>query len=209
MRKTRIIVSLGLALAMAVSVAACADKGVASTSDTAAPVFTESETKAPESETAPIHSGSSDEASGFILEQAITIIKSELGHDKDASKWIFESTLGAKLSSEVAVENNYYYSTDVTIEDVQFTQLVIKTNKSDGTVLEVDLINDTSNTTDCESYMEKYKNKLSSVYGDKLTSSDSSEYEGFKVSVGEGANCIIGGSYSANLNTFYLIISAE
>ena len=57
--------------------------------------------------------------------------------------------------------------------------------------------------------MEKYKNKLSSVYGDKLTSSDSSEYEGFKVSVGEGANCIIGGSYSANLNTFYLIISAE
>ena len=209
MKKTRIIVSSVLAFAMAVSVAGCTDKGVALPSDTTAPVVTESETKAPESVTAPDLSGSSAEASGFILEQAITIIKSALGQDKDAAKWIFESTLGAKLSSEDAVENDYYYSTDITIEDVQFTQLVIKTGKSDGKVLEVDLINDTSNTADCGSYVEKYKNKLTSVYGDKLTSSDSSEYEGFKVSVGESSNCIIGGSYSANLNTFYLIISAE
>ena len=209
MKKLRISISLGLALAMAVSVAACDTNGSTLHSDTTAPVVTESATKPIETEATTELSDSSDKAPEHVFEQVMTDIMTALQQDKDSAKEVIESKLGAKLSFEEADGNEYYYSTDITIEGVQFTQLEIKINKSDEKVFEVNLVNDTSNTTDCKSYVEKYKNKLASVYGNDLTSSDSSEYEGFKVSVSEGANCIIGGSYSANYNKFYLIFSTE
>ena len=209
MKKLRISISLGLALAMAVSVAACDSSGSALPSDTTAPIVTESETMPIETEATTELSDSSYKAPEHVFEQVMTDIKTALQQDKDSAKEVIESKLGAKLSFEEADGNEYYYSTDITIEGVQFTQLEIKINKSDEKVFEVNLVNDTSNTTDCKSYVEKYKNKLTSVYGNDLTSSDSSEYEGFKVSVSEGANCIIGGSYSANYNKFYLIFSTE
>ena len=215
MKIFRSIAALGLVFAMGVSFAGCATNDGAETSDTTAPVVvedvTESSAEASESDNGTVTevSGDPEAPAEDTFEQAMANIRDALGQDREAVKAVFESKFGAKLGSEENNKNDYFYATDVTIGGVQFTHVTLRTNAADGKVCGIDLVNDTSNTAECKSFVETFKKRLSSSYSDQLTPVDSTEYEGVKVSVGEGASCTVGGSYSANYNKFYLIFNAE
>lgn len=215
MKIFRSIAALGLVFAMGVSFAGCATNDGAEASDTTAPVVvenvTESSAEASESENGVVTevSGDPEVPAEDTFEQAMANIRDALGQDREAVKAVFESKFGAKLGSEETNKNDYFYATDVTIGGVQFTHVTLRTNAADGKVCGIDLVNDTSNTAECKSFVETFKKRLSSSYSDQLTPVDSTEYEGVKVSVGEGASCTVGGSYSANYNEFYLIFNAE
>ncbi len=215
MKIFRSIAALGLVFAMGVSFAGCATNDGAEASDTTAPVVvenvTESSVEASESENGVVTevSGDPEVPAEDTFEQAMANIRDALGQDREAVKAVFESKFGAKLGSEETNKNDYFYATDVTIGGVQFTHVTLRTNAADGKVCGIDLVNDTSNTAECKSFVETFKKRLSSSYSDQLTPVDSTEYEGVKVSVGEGASCTVGGSYSANYNKFYLIFNAE
>ena len=215
MKIFRSIAALGLVFAMGVSFAGCATNDGAEASDTTAPVVvedvTESSAESSESENVTVTevSGDPEVPEEDTFEQAMANIRDALGQDREAVKAVFESKFGAKLGSEETNKNDYFYATDVTIGGVQFTHVTLRTNAADGKVCGIDLVNDTSNTAECKSFVETFKKRLSSSYSDQLTPVDSTEYEGVKVSVGEGASCTVGGSYSANYNKFYLIFNAE
>ena len=215
MKIFRSIAALGLVFAMGVSFAGCATNDGAEASDTTAPVVvenvTESSAEASESDNGTVTevSGDPEVPAEDTFEQAMANIRDALGQDREAVKAVFESKFGAKLGSEETNKNDYFYATDVTIGGVQFTHVTLRTNAADGKVCGIDLVNDTSNTAECKSFVETFKKRLSSSYSDQLTPVDSTEYEGVKVSVGEGASCTVGGSYSANYNEFYLIFNAE
>ena len=215
MKIFRSIAALGLVFAMGVSFAGCATNDGAEASDTTAPVVvenvTESSAEASESENSVVTevSGDPEVPAEDTFEQAMANIRDALGQDREAVKAVFESKFGAKLGSEETNKNDYFYATDVTIGGVQFTHVTLRTSAADGKVCGIDLVNDTSNTAECKSFVETFKKRLSSSYSDQLTPVDSTEYEGVKVSVGEGASCTVGGSYSANYNKFYLIFNAE
>ena len=215
MKIFRSIAALGLVFAMGVSFAGCATNDGAEASDTTAPVVvedvTESSAEASESDNGTVTevSGDPEVPAEDTFEQAMANIRDALGQDREAVKAVFESKFGAKLGSEETNKNDYFYATDVTIGGVQFTHVTLRTNAADGKVCGIDLVNDTSNTAECKSFVETFKKRLSSSYSDQLTPVDSTEYEGVKVSVGEGASCTVGGSYSANYNKFYLIFNAE
>ena len=215
MKIFRSIAALGLVFAMGVSFAGCATNDGAEASDTTAPVVvedvTESSVEASESDNGTVTevSGDPEVPAEDTFEQAMANIRDALGQDREAVKAVFESKFGAKLGSEETNKNDYFYATDVTIGGVQFTHVTLRTNAADGKVCGIDLVNDTSNTDECKSFVETFKKRLSSSYSDQLTPVDSTEYEGVKVSVGEGASCTVGGSYSANYNKFYLIFNAE
>ena len=215
MKIFRSIAALGLVFAMGVSFAGCATNDGAEASDTTAPVVveivTESSAEASESDNGVVTevSGDPEVPAEDTFEQAMANIRDALGQDREAVKAVFESKFGAKLGSEETNKNDYFYATDVTIGGVQFTHVTLRTNAADSKVCGIDLVNDTSNTAECKSFVETFKKRLSSSYSDQLTPVDSTEYEGVKVSVGEGASCTVGGSYSANYNKFYLIFNAE
>lgn len=216
MKIFRSVAALGLVFAMGISFAGCANnEGGVEASDTTAPVVTENVTDASvegnESDNGTVTevSGDPEVPAEDTFEQAMANIRDALGQDREAVKAVFESKFGAKLGSEETNKNDYFYATDVTIGGVQFTHVTLRTNAADGKVCGIDLINDTSNTAECKSFVETFKKRLSSSYSDQLTPVDSTEYEGVKVSVGEGASCTVGGSYSANYNEFYLIFNAE
>ena len=215
MKIFRSIAALGLVFAMGVSFAGCATNDGAEASDTTAPGVvedvTESSAEASESENGTVTevSGDPEVPAEDTFEQAMANIRDALGQDREAVKAVFESKFGAKLGSEETNKNDYFYATDITIGGVQFTHVTLRTNAADGKVCGIDLVNDTSNTAECKSFVETFKKRLSSSYSDQLTPVDSTEYEGVKVSVGEGASCTVGGSYSAKYNKFYLIFNAE
>ena len=215
MKIFRSIAALGLVFAMGVSFAGCATNDGAEASDTTAPVVvenvTESSAEASESDNGTVTevSGDPEVPTEDTFEQAMANIRDALGQDREAVKAVFESKFGATLGSEETNKNDYFYATDVTIGGVQFTHVTLRTNAADGKVCGIDLVNDTSNTAECKSFVETFKKRLSSSYSDQLTPVDSTEYEGVKVSVGEGASCTVGGSYSANYNKFYLTFNAE
>ena len=152
--------------------------------------------------------GSADTASdGFKV--TLTKLGNCMGLDKDTVKGMVEELFGVKLNNEQADKNNYYYSSNITIEGIEFNQVIIKTNKGDGKTYEIYFVNDTSNTKECEGYLETFKKKLAESYSDNFIPTNSSEYVGVMRMLSDYNFCIIGGSYSANYNRFYLIINAE
>lgn len=152
--------------------------------------------------------GSSD-ASSDDFKVTLTKLGNCMGLDKDSVKTMVEDLFGVKLDNEQADKNNYYYSASITIEGVEFNQVIIKTNKGDGKTYEIYFVNDTSNTKDCEGYLETFKKKLAESYSDNFIPTNSAEYIGVMSMINDYNFCIIGGSYSANCNRFYLIINAE
>ena len=214
MKIFRSIAALGLVFAMGVSFAGCATNDGAETSDTTAPVVTESVTDdvlsdGSADDTVIESSGASEKPAGDVFELMASSLKLAMGQDKDTVKAAIESLFGAKLGNEEVNKNDYFYSTDITIEGVQFTHVTIRTNESDGKVSSVELMNDTANTDECKGFVETFKNKLTALYGDKVAPSDSSEFEGFTVSYGDGISCSVGGSYSANYNKFCLSFGSK
>ena len=152
--------------------------------------------------------GSADTASdGFKV--TLTKLGNCMGLDKDTVKGMVEELFGVKLNNEQADKNNYYYSSNITIEGIEFNQVIIKTNKGDGKTYEIYFVNDTSSTKECEGYLETFKKKLAESYSDNFIPTNSSEYVGVMRMLSDYNFCIIGGSYSANYNRFYLIINAE
>ena len=154
-------------------------------------------------------SGASEKPAGDVFELMASSLKLAMGQDKDTVKAAIESLFGAKLGNEEVNKNDYFYSTDITIKGVQFTHVTIRNNESDGKVSSVELMNDTANTDECKGFVETFKNKLTALYGDKVAPSDSSEFEGFTVSYGDGISCSVGGSYSANYNKFCLSFGSK
>ena len=152
--------------------------------------------------------GSSD-ASADDFKVTMTKLGNCMGLDKDSVKTMVEDLFGVKLDNEQADKNNYYYSASITIEGVEFNQVIIKTNKGDGKTYEIYFVNDTSNTKDCEGYLETFKKKLAESFSDNFIPTNSAEYKGVMQMFSDFYFCIIGGSYSANYNRFYLIINAE
>ena len=152
--------------------------------------------------------GSSDALSDDF-KVTMTKLGNCMGLDKDSVKTMVEDLFGVKLDNEQADKNNYYYSTSITIEGVEFNQVIIKTNKGDGKTYEIYFVNDTSNTKDCEGYLETFKKKLAESFSDNFIPTNSAEYKGVMQMFSDFYFCIIGGSYSANYNRFYLIINAE
>lgn len=214
MKIFRRIAALGLVLAMGASFAGCSSNEGGAPSDTTAPVVTESVTDAVLSDgsaddTVIESSGASEKPAGDVFELMASSLKLAMGQEKDTVKAAIESLFGAKLSNEEVNKNDYFYSTDITIEGVQFTHVTIRTNESDGKVSSVELMNDTANTDECKGYVETFKNKLTVLYGDKVAPSDFSEFEGFTVSYGDGLSCSVGGSYSANYNKFCLSFGSK
>ena len=214
MKIFRSIAALGLVFAMGVSFAGCATNDGAEASDTTAPVVTESVTEAvltdgSADDTVIENSSASEKPAGDVFELMASSLKLAMGQDKDTVKAAIESLFGAKLGNEEVNKNDYFYSTDITIEGVQFTHVTIRTNESDGKVSSVELMNDTANTDECKGFVETFKNKLTALYGDKVAPSDSSEFEGFTVSYGDGLSCSVGGSYSANYNKFCLSFGSK
>ena len=214
MKIFRSIAALGLVLVMGASFAGCSSNEGGVPSDTAAPVVTESVTEAVLSDvsaddTVIESSGASEKPAGDVFELMASSLKLAMGQDKDTVKAAIESLFGAKLGNEEVNKNDYFYSTDITIEGVQFTHVMIRTSESDGKVSSVELMNDTSNTDECKGFVETFKNKLTALYGDKVAPSDSSEFEGFKVSCSDGLSCFVGGSYSANYNKFCLSFGSK
>lgn len=214
MKNFRSIAALGLVLAMGASFAGCSSNEGGAPSDTTAPVVTESVTDAvltdgSEDDTVIEGSGVSEKPAGDVFEVMASSLKLAMGQDKDTVKAAIESLFGAKLGNEEVNKNDYFYSTDITIEGVQFTHVTIRTNGSDGKVSSVELMNDTANTDECKGFVETFKNKLTALYGDKVAPSDSSEFEGFTVSYGDGLSCSVGGSYSANYNKFCLSFGSK
>ena len=214
MKIFRSIAALGLVLAMGASFAGCSSNEGGAPSDTTAPVVTESVTDAvltdgSADDTVIESSGASEKPAGDVFELMASSLKLAMGQDKDTVKAAIESLFGAKLGNEEVNKNDYFYSTDITIEGVQFTHVTIRTNESDGKVISVELMNDTANTDECKGYVETFKNKFTALYGDEVAPSDSAEFEGFTVSYGDGIICSVGGSYSANYNEFCLIVRSE
>lgn len=214
MKIFRSIAALGLVLAMGASFAGCSSNEDGATSDTTAPVVTESVTEAVLSDgsaddTVIESSGASVKPAGDVFERMASRLKLAMGQDKDTVKTTIERLFGVKLSNEEVNKNDYFYSADITIEGVQFTHVTIRTNESDGKVISVELMNDTANTDECKGYVETFKNKLTALYGDEVAPSDSAEFEGFTVSYDDGISCSVGGSYSANYNEFCLIFRSE
>ncbi|MBR3081582.1 MAG: hypothetical protein IKH06_01885 [Clostridiales bacterium] len=214
MKNFRSIAALGLVLAMGASFAGCSSNEGGAPSDTTAPVVTESVTDAvltdgSEDDTVIEGSGVSEKPAGDVFEVMASSLKLAMGQDKDTVKAAIESLFGAKLGNEEVNKNDYFYSTDITIEGLQFTHVTIRTDGSDGKVSNVELMNDTSNTDECKGFVETFKNKLTALYGDKVAPSDSSEFEGFTVSYGDGLSCSVGGSYSANYNKFCLSFNGD
>ena len=214
MKIFRSIAALGLVLAMGASFAGCSSNEGGAHSDTTAPVVTESVTEAvltdgSADDTVIENSSASEKPAGDVFELMTSSLKLAMGQDKDTVKAAIESLFGAKLGNEEVNKNDYFYSTDITIEGVQFTQVTIRTNESGGKVSSVELMNDTANTDECKGFVETFKNKLTSLYGDKVAPSDSSEFEGFTVSYGDGLSCSVGGSYSANYNKFCLSFGSK
>ena len=152
--------------------------------------------------------GSADTASDDF-KVTLTKLGNCMGLDKDTVKGMVEELFGVKLNNEQADKNNYYYSSNITIEGIEFNQVIIKTNKGDGKTYEIYFVNDTSNTKECEGYLETFKKKLAESYSDNFIPTNSSEYVGVMRMLSDYNFCIIGGSYSANYNRFYLIINAE
>ena len=214
MKIFRSIAALGLVLAMGASFAGCSSNEGGAPSDTTAPVVTESVTDAVltdgrADDTVIESSGASEKPAGDVFEAMASSLKLAMGQDKDTVKAAIESLFGAKLSNEEVNKNDYFYSTDITIEGVQFTHVTIRTNESDGKVSSVELMNDTANTDECKGFVETFKKKFTTLYGDKVAPSDSSEFEGFTVSYGDGISCSVGGSYSANYNKFCLSFGSK
>lgn len=214
MKIFRSIAALGLVLVMGASFAGCSSNEGGAPSDTTAPVVTESVTDAvltdgSADDTVIESSGVSEKPEGDVFELMASSLKLAMGQDKDTVKAVIESLFGAKLGNEEVNKNDYFYSTDITIEGVQFTHVTIRTNESDGKVSSVELMNDTANTDECKGFVDKFKNKLTGLYGDKVAPSDSSEFEGFTVSYGDGISCSVGGSYSANYNKFCLSFGSK
>ena len=214
MKIFRSIAALGLVLVMGASFAGCSSNEGGEPSDTTAPVVTESVidavlTDGSTDDTVIESSGASEKPAGDVFELMASSLKLAMGQDKDTVKAAIESLFGAKLDNEEANKNDYFYSTDITIEGVQFTHVTIRTNESDGKVSSVELMNDTANTDECKGFVETFKNKLTALYGDKVAPSDSSEFEGFTVSYGDGISCSVGGSYSANYNKFCLSFGSK
>ena len=152
--------------------------------------------------------GSSD-ASADDFKVTMTKLGNCMGLDKDSVKTMVEDLFGVKLDYEQEDKTNYYYSVSITIEGVEFNQVIIKTNKGDGKTYEIYFVNDTSNTKDCEGYLETFKKKLAESFSDNFIPTNSAEYKGVMHMISDYNFCIIGGSYSANYNRFYLIINAE
>ena len=214
MKIFRSIAALGLVLAMGASFAGCSSNEGGAPSDTTAPVVTESVidavlTDGSTDDTVIESSGASEKPAGDVFEAMASSLKLAMGQDKDTVKAAMESLFGAKLGNEEVNKNDYFYSTDITIEGVQFTHVTIRTNESDGKVSSVELMNDTANTDECKGFVEIFKNKLTALYSDKVAPSDSSEFEGFTVSYGDGISCSVGGSYSANYNKFCLSFGSK
>ena len=214
MKIFRSIAALGLVFAMGASFAGCSSNEGGASSDTTAPVVTESVTEAVLSDgsaddTVIESSGASEKPAGDVFELMASSLKLAMGQDKDTVKAAIESLFGAKLGNEEVNKNDYFYSTDITIEGVQFTHVTIRTNERDGKVSSVELMNDTANTDECKGFVETFKNKLTALYGDKVAPSDSAEFEGFTVSYGDGISCSVGGSYSANYNKFCLSFGSK
>lgn len=214
MKIFRSIAALGLVLAMGASFAGCSSNEGGEPSDTTAPVVTESVTDAvltdgSADDTVIESSGASEKPAGDVFELMASSLKLAMGQDKDTVKAAIESLFGAKLGNEEVNKNDYFYSTDITIEGVQFTHVTIRTNESDGKVSSVELMNDTANTDECKGFVETFKNKLTALYGDKVAPSDSAEFEGFTVSCTDGLSCSVGGSYSANYNKFCLSFGSK
>ena len=214
MKIFRSIAALGLVLAMGASFAGCSSNEGGAPSDTTAPVVTESVTDAvltdgSEDDTVIDSSGASEKPAGDVFELMASSLKLAMGQDKDTVKAVIESLFGAKLGNEEVNKNDYFYSTNITIEGVQFTHVTIRTNESDGKVSSVELMNDTANTDECKGFVDIFKNKLTGLYGDKVAPSDSAEFEGFTVSYGDGISCSVGGSYSANYNKFCLSFGSK
>lgn len=151
----------------------------------------------------------SSNASADDFKVTMTKLGNCMGLDKDSVKTMVEELFGVKLDNEQADKNNYYYSASITIEGVEFNQVIIKTNKGDGKTYEIYFVNDTSNTKDCEGYLETFKKKLAESFSDNFIPTNSAEYKGVMQMFSDFYFCIIGGSYSANYNRFYLIINAE
>ena len=199
---------------MGASFAGCSSNEGGAPSDTTAPVVTESVTDAvltdgSEDDTVIDSSGASEKPAGDVFELMASSLKLAMGQDKDTVKAVIESLFGAKLGNEEVNKNDYFYSTNITIEGVQFTHVTIRTNESDGKVSSVELMNDTANTDECKGFVDIFKNKLTGLYGDKVAPSDSAEFEGFTVSYGDGISCSVGGSYSANYNKFCLSFGSK
>ena len=152
--------------------------------------------------------GSADTASDDF-KVTLTKLGNCMGLDKDTVKTMVEELFGVKLNNEQEDKNNYYYSSNITIEGIEFNQVIIKTNKGDGKTYEIYFVNDTSSTKECEGYLETFKKKLAESYSDNFIPTNSSEYVGVMRMLSDYNFCIIGGSYSANYNRFYLIINAE
>ena len=152
--------------------------------------------------------GSADTASDDF-KVTLTKLGNCMGLDKDTVKGMVEELFGVKLNNEQADKNNYYYSSNITIEGIEFNQVIIKTNKGDGKTYEIYFVNDTSSTKECEGYLETFKKKLADSYSDNFIPTNSAEYKGVMRMISDYNFCIIGGSYSANYNRFYLIINAE
>ena len=152
--------------------------------------------------------GSADTASDSF-KVTMTKLGNCMGVDKDTVKSMVEDLFGVKLNNEQADKSNYYYSSNITIEGVEFNQVIIKTNKGDGKTYEIYFVNDTSSTKECEGYFELFKKRLAENFSDRFAPTNSYEYEGVFTSLSDYNTCIIGGSYSANYNRFYLIVNAE
>ena len=152
--------------------------------------------------------GSADTASDDF-KVTLTKLGNCMGLDKDTVKTMVEELFGVKLNNEQEDKNNYYYSSNITIEGIEFNQVIIKTNKGDGKTYEIYFVNDTSSTKECEGYLETFKKKLAESYSDNFIPTNSSEYVGVMRMLSDYNFCIVGGSYSANYNRFYLIINAE
>ena len=152
--------------------------------------------------------GSADTASDDF-KVTMTKLGNCMGLDKDTVKSMVEDLFGVKLNNEQADNNNFYYSSNITIEGVEFTQVIIKTNKGDGKTYEIYFVNDTSSSKECEGYLETFKKKLAENYTDRFIPTNSREYVGVISMISDYNYCIVGGSYSANYNRFYMIINAE
>ena len=166
MKIFRSIAALGLVLAMGASFAGCLSNEGGAPSDTTAPVVTESVTEAvlsdgsSEDEIVTDISGASEKPVGDVFERMASSLKLAMGQDKDTVKATIEGLFGVKLNNEEVNKSDYFYSTDITIEGVQFTHVTIRTNESDGKVSSVELMNDTGNTDECKGFIETFKNKI-------------------------------------------------
>lgn len=118
--------------------------------------------------------------------------------------------MGASFAGCSSNEGGAPSDTTAPVVTESVTDAVLSDGSADDTVIEssgasekpagdvFELMNDTSNTDECKGFVETFKNKLTALYGDKVSPSDSAEFEGFTVSYSDGLSCSVGGAYSTN-----------